>query len=898
MFRHILRPLLWLLIASAFVPARAADISRGAEPAWVDPGWRRTLVRYAITFDAQGMSTTVLDFEVLALDQKGAEAISQRVFSYNSYFDELTAGDLATVKADSRVIAADARAVRDEPDSADISSPYFDERRKRIVAFSDVAPGDKVRGRIVYKARRPEFPGEFAGYWHQPLDQPPEVIELTFDGPASKPLQTVARNVEHREERRGDRIVHHVRLRQDSPLPRQTAVGSFDSARRFEFSTFADYAAFAAMLDSRNAPMAVPDEALRKLATEIVGDAATTARKVELLHNWVARNIRYVGIGIEDGGFTSQPAAAVLASRYGDCKAHATLLKALLLAQGIEANFVVVNTAPNYTLTQLATPNFDHAIVYVPELDQYLDPTASTVAFGALPWSLSGKPALNVDKGRLTWIPVTPPERFIVASSTDYVLAPDGTREARSILSGFGLGAALRRHHAQKLERTDRQRSAANMLESAGLRGSGDYEFSDPRALSDEYRITATFALEALDLTQERRLRVPAWTDPRPSIRALSAGGIQDQPFLCRSLEYRETASLSVPEGINFSEKVAPVAYRASFRGATAYGDANGDIEVTGETVLDGRTLRSTARVQFKFDTPVCPAQFVDEIKKGVEAFSEFQAGMIGVTPKRVPYVIETSPAYDRGMKAHANKNYELELTSLKPLAENGHPSAQRFVGWLYEGGHGVAKDRREAARWYRLAAEQGDTFSQSRLGSFYGKGLGVARDDALAAQWYARSAEAGDLDGQMWLATMYRDGRGVARDHRQAEKWLSLAADQGSAWALGNLGLLYTGGRDGIPLDYVKAVDLFRKAADRGDADALSNLGWAYESGLGVAKDHQQAREWYNKAAQEGQAYALQRLDKLSAGGSEWLAALISWWPFFMFVGAWLLLRCLPFRA
>ena len=58
---------------------------------------------------------------------------------------------------------------------------------------------------------------------------------------------------------------------------------------------------------------------------------AITHLKVERIHNWVARNIGYVGIGFEDGGWTSQPAAAVLASRYGDCKAHATILKALLL---------------------------------------------------------------------------------------------------------------------------------------------------------------------------------------------------------------------------------------------------------------------------------------------------------------------------------------------------------------------------------------------------------------------------------------------------------------------------------------------------------------------------------------------------------------------------------------
>jgi hypothetical protein len=281
----------------------------------------------------------------------------------NGYFSELRLDDLATLKADGGVIAVDERAIRDQPASADISSPYFDEQRQRIIAYSNVAPGDKVRGRLTYKAKRPEFAGEFAYYWSQPADQPPEVIELTLDGPASKPLQVALRNVEHSEERLGDRIVHHVRFTQATPKPRQMDAGSFDDAKRFEVSTFADYAAFAAMLNDRNAPMAQPDESLRKLSIGIVGDATDTRVKVERIHNWVARNIRYVGIGFEDGGWTSQPASAVLASRYGDCKAHATILKALLAAQGIEANLVAVNGDAQYTLTEVApristTPSF------------------------------------------------------------------------------------------------------------------------------------------------------------------------------------------------------------------------------------------------------------------------------------------------------------------------------------------------------------------------------------------------------------------------------------------------------------------------------------------------------------------------------------------------------------
>ncbi|HTF76986.1 MAG TPA: DUF3857 and transglutaminase domain-containing protein, partial [Bradyrhizobium sp.] len=311
-----------LLISSTFVAANAADTTganRGS--VWVDPGWRQTVTRYNVTFDEQGLSTTVFDFEIQALDEKGAEAISQEKFSYNSYFNELTANDLATLKVDGSVIAVDERAIRDQPASADASSPYFDELRHRIIAYSHVAPGDKIRGRLIYKAKRPQFAGEFARYWIQPADQPPGLTEITLDGPASRPLHVAGRNVEHSEERSGKRIIHHVRMRQETPKPRQMDIDSFDDARRFEVSTFADYAAFAAVLNARNAPMAVPDKTLRKLSTEIVGDATDTRLKVERIHNWVARNIRYVGIGFEDGGWTSQPASAVLASRYGDCKA-------------------------------------------------------------------------------------------------------------------------------------------------------------------------------------------------------------------------------------------------------------------------------------------------------------------------------------------------------------------------------------------------------------------------------------------------------------------------------------------------------------------------------------------------------------------------------------------------
>jgi TPR repeat protein/transglutaminase-like putative cysteine protease len=867
--------LLMLLISSSFVAGNAAPVSSDQGPAWVDPGWRRTVARYAVSFDEQGLSTTIYDFEIQAIDDKGVEAIAQQTIPYNSYFDELSSSELVTLKSDGRVVAVDERAIRDQPASADSSSPYFDERRVRIIAYPHVVPGDRIRGRLVYKSKQPRFAGEFARYWSQAADQPPEMMELTLDGPASKPLHVALRNVEHREEQSGERIIHHVRFRQEQPKPRQTVVGSFDDARRFEVSSFADYAAFAAVLNARNAPMAQPDEALRKLSAEIVGDAADTRLKVERLHNWVARNIRYVGIGFEDGGWTSQPASAVLASHYGDCKAHATILKALLAAQGIEANLVAVNADLQYTLTEVATPNFDHAIVYVPAIDQYVDPTASLLAFGSLPPDLSGKPVLNIDKGTIARIPVQTPDHFTLATDTEYTLAGDGTREARSVLSGTGPGAQLGRAVAQGLETVDRPGVARKMIEQAGLSGTGDYSFPNPRELSDNYAITASFRIDSrVDLGARWTVRLLPLTDPRPSVLFLSTGGATERPFRCRSLEYRETSVLTVPDETNFDQKPAPVNYRKSISGKTAYGTVSGRIEVTTAAVIEGRTVRSNAMVRLMFDAPVCPAEFVAAIKSGWDAFGEFRHGAIGLTPKKPAGVWEGSAKFDEGVNAFLAENYKLAMTRLKPFAENGNARAQAYVGTMYNAGYAVERDHVEANRWFQMAAEQGDAYSQSHIGYAYEYGLGAPRDEQAAAKWYSKAADQGDAYGQARLGALYRDGRGVTQDYQQAFNWFSKAANQDLTWAQLNLGLLYLQGQ-GVPQDQAKGIALLRQAADRNDRDAQYNLGWVYESGTGVPKDTREAIKWYSKASRRGHQQANAHLHGLTDADSFWVTLL-----------------------
>jgi Domain of Unknown Function with PDB structure (DUF3857) len=156
MFGRISLALMVSLMSSVFVAANAADTQPG------DRGWQQTAGRYDVSFDERGRSTIVFDFEIQAVDDRGAEAISRQVFPYNSELNELTATDLATVKADGRLIAVDDRAVRDQPVSAESSSSHLDEQRRKTIVYSQVAAGDRIRGRLIYKAKGADFAGEFA----------------------------------------------------------------------------------------------------------------------------------------------------------------------------------------------------------------------------------------------------------------------------------------------------------------------------------------------------------------------------------------------------------------------------------------------------------------------------------------------------------------------------------------------------------------------------------------------------------------------------------------------------------------------------------------------------------------------------------------------------------------
>jgi TPR repeat protein len=128
---------------------------------------------------------------------------------------------------------------------------------------------------------------------------------------------------------------------------------------------------------------------------------------------------------------------------------------------------------------------------------------------------------------------------------------------------------------------------------------------------------------------------------------------------------------------------------------------------------------------------------------------------------------------------------------------------------------------------------------------------------DLQTAEWSLRRLAPSDVNAEAWLGAVLLD-RG---ENREALRALQHATDAGSSEGAHQLALVFAQGLAGTPRNDKKAAELFEQAAAAGHRRAQINLGILYLRGQGVTRDLVQARSWLEKAAADGDPYALYSL-------------------------------------
>jgi lipopolysaccharide biosynthesis regulator YciM len=137
---------------------------------------------------------------------------------------------------------------------------------------------------------------------------------------------------------------------------------------------------------------------LNNQVSEIVARHPNRLDRVAAIDELVLNDTRYVALEFGVYGFKPYPVSQTFSRRFGDCKDKASLMIALLRAAGIDADIALVRTQRlgNIISKPASVSIFDHAIVYVPEFDLWMDGTAEFARLRELPVEDQGVMALTV----------------------------------------------------------------------------------------------------------------------------------------------------------------------------------------------------------------------------------------------------------------------------------------------------------------------------------------------------------------------------------------------------------------------------------------------------------------------------------------------------------------------
>ncbi len=365
---------------------------------------------------SNGLSASRTQQVVYIASEEGARQFATRTLQYAPATQELRLMHLRVHKADGRVLEGEDGGDTLVSDAG--IAMYYDVRARRV-HFRNVERGDvlEIDYRITPATRVNPYGDYFGELLVMRSELPQRLNRFVLIAPASRKLTVqevrmpqTARTSERNGEKTWQWDVHG--LPAVAREPRAPAL--IDVSPYIHVSTFQSWDELGRWYAALIAPQFRMDAALHDALQPLVAGKKTELEKIRAIHAFVLRNTHYVAL--EFGIYSYKPYAVsqVYARRFGDCKDKASLMIALLRAAGIPAELALVRTrrigevAPETASVAI----FNHAIVYVPGQDLWLDGTAEYAGARELPLDDQGATAFTVDaagSAALRHIPLSGP---------------------------------------------------------------------------------------------------------------------------------------------------------------------------------------------------------------------------------------------------------------------------------------------------------------------------------------------------------------------------------------------------------------------------------------------------------------------------------------------------------
>lgn len=150
------------------------------------------------------------------------------------------------------------------------------------------------------------------------------------------------------------------------------------------------------------------------------------------------------------------------------------------------------------------------------------------------------------------------------------------------------------------------------------------------------------------------------------------------------------------------------------------------------------------------------------------------------------------------------------------------------------------------------------------QLAQFYDQGnFGIIRNQKKCVKILKRAVELGCVEAMVFLGYLYDTGRGGKVDKKKAMQLYRIASDKGSVQGRYNFGMMLREDER-----HEEAFTLLKAAADRGHTHAMYTTGKCYVHEEGVARDLDEAKRWFARAAANGDEESSAVFEEMNASG------------------------------
>lgn len=424
----------------------------------------------------QDGAATVRDQQVVYIaDESGARDYSTRTITYAPRSQSFHVVHARVFHANGDVIPAEDLGDSGPGDSS--ASMYYD-TRTRTLRFPALAPGDVIELDYRLTPKNNPYGDYFSELETFGGSTPTHLQRYVVIAPASRPLHITAERLSAaRESSTATENTYAWEVRNMAPLPSEPhGPATTEIAPYVSVSTLDSWAEVGRWYARLMAPQLNLDATLHQIVSTLIDGKTSDEEKIRAIHHFVLRNTHYVALEFGIFNYKPYPVSDIYARRFGDCKDKSSLMIALLRAAGIDADLALVRTrrlgdvSPDATSVSV----FNHAVVYIPKYDLWLDGTAEYAGAHEVPIEDQGAQALTVamdGSAQFRRIPTTLPMENYTHRQVRAEVQPDGRIEftGSAYTRGEDAPGLRREYEVTEQQRTSFRNNLAEVLPSVRL---------------------------------------------------------------------------------------------------------------------------------------------------------------------------------------------------------------------------------------------------------------------------------------------------------------------------------------------------------------------------------------------------------------------------------------------